>query len=597
MISVGVSHLLEHPARHVIEGGRHGSHVDLGARFDGVGEQVELSHGILEVVMVENDTQATGQCGGVSHDPIGFDGHEIRARCRQVHQAGDHRLVGLGLESPQFLGHHVAGGHATAGAVDPEHDRRDLRIARRGVQLVAKGRQRIVANGIETAVILVQEDSVDVDQGDSSTGRGDTARPNDLGRHLARIDRSGKLDVNRPPHIGVSHDTGIAPEGRGDRQGMAATGNSERRESSQHQKADRTPVSQPARDGVILHRGSSGNAGRRAWLERRPGFTIGWFAGKLVLIIRSGPTTGTRWGRPTLMRSITFAIWLAAIGAEPTQVEPGHAKNSVYVGVLEQGLNVDGQTLKLPEARLRDSQAADDQRDALRALAGPDRALDELVRNAVTAPYLIKVRDVKTATGTIRVVDLWFVVHADLDQVDPAKEAARTDGKEVEAGNMAVQTRLLKGEDLRAAGIAPAPGTSSQSSWYAHIHGRLLDRIEFDVTNEIVATQTDGSIVIAARTSPAFKKPGPNANGWRSVPPHGGANAEATLEPYAGGISYTKISRLAFKPGALLVEMHAAFVEPKEWFQGAPILRSKFSIIAQDQIRALRREVAKRRAK
>ena len=229
-------------------------------------------------------------------------------------------------------------------------------------------------------------------------------------------------------------------------------------------------------------------------------------------------------------------------------------------------------------------------------MAGPGRAPDELIRNSVTAPYIIKVRDVKAGdTATIRVVDLWFVVHADLGQVDPAKEAARSDGKEVEAGNMAVQTRLLKDDELRAAGIAPARETSGQSTWYAHLHGRLLDRIELDVTNQVMASQSDESIVIAARTGPAFDKGGPNANGWRSIATHGGAKAKATLEPYAGGISYTKISRLTFKPGALLVEMHAAFVEPKEWFQGAPILRSKFSVIAQDQIRSLRRELARKR--
>ena len=68
-------------------------------------------------------------------------------------------------------------------------------------------------------------------------------------------------------------------------------------------------------------------------------------------------------------------------------------------------------------------------------------------------------------------------------------------------------------------------------------------------------------------------------------------------QPYAGGISYAKISRVAFQPTALFVEMHVAFVEPDGWFQGAPILRSKFSVAAQDQIRTLRRELAKKRSR
>ena len=56
-----------------------------------------------------------------------------------------------------------------------------------------------------------------------------------------------------------------------------------------------------------------------------------------------------------------------------------------------------------------------------------------------------------------------------------------------------------------------------------------------------------------------------------------------------------KVSRLATVPGALLVEAHFAFSEPQAWFDGAPILRSKIGVVAQDQIRGLRRELAKSR--
>lgn len=234
----------------------------------------------------------------------------------------------------------------------------------------------------------------------------------------------------------------------------------------------------------------------------------------------------------------------------------------------------------------------------MRQVAGSDEKVQELARDSVTAPYIIKVHDEKADGATIRIVDLWFVVHADFSEVDPAKEAAKTDAKEVEAGNMAIRTRILKPDELKAAGIATPSGTpgAGPETWYAHIHGRLLDRIAFDATNQVMATRTQESIVVAARTDPAFNGAGPNANGWK--PLAGGKEDDAAggpSKPHAGGISYTRISRLAFQPGALLVEMHAAFVEPHEWFQGTPILRSKFSIVAQDQIRGLRRELARRR--
>ena len=43
----------------------------------------------------------------------------------------------------------------------------------------------------------------------------------------------------------------------------------------------------------------------------------------------------------------------------------------------------------------------------------------------------------------------------------------------------------------------------------------------------------------------------------------------------------------------LLVEVHFIYAEPKTWFNGGPILKSKFGAVAQDRIRALRRELAR----
>ena len=60
--------------------------------------------------------------------------------------------------------------------------------------------------------------------------------------------------------------------------------------------------------------------------------------------------------------------------------------------------------------------------------------------------------------------------------------------------------------------------------------------------------------------------------------PKGGREEPASPKPYPGGASYVKISRLATVPGALLVEAHFAFVEPRAWFDGAPILRSKIGV-------------------
>jgi hypothetical protein len=292
---------------------------------------------------------------------------------------------------------------------------------------------------------------------------------------------------------------------------------------------------------------------------------------------------------------ITYGIVLAvALVAQP-EIEPSHRGNTVYARVLSEGLKADGKTFVLPVPRLLDGQAAEEQRAALATVAGSERGLEEMFRDSVTAPHIIKVHDHKTADATIRAAELWFVVYGDFHEIDPVREAARTDQKEVEAGNMWFQSRLLKPQELRAVRIEPAPGASGINQWYAHLHARLLDRIEIEVTNHVMATQSSESIVVASQTDSAFAQAKNNGNFWISVAKTDGTPAEGAAHPYPGGISFAKMSRVKFKPGAILVETHMAFVEPVEWFQGAPILRSKFSVVAQDQIRTLRREIARRR--
>ncbi len=294
---------------------------------------------------------------------------------------------------------------------------------------------------------------------------------------------------------------------------------------------------------------------------------------------------------------LTSTFLLAASFLGQTQIEPAHAQNSAFTQILETGLETGGQKIELPRPRLLDGLNAEAQRAALRDVAGSDRAVDDLMRESVTAPYIIKVRDIKASGATVRVADVWFVVYSDLKQLDFGQEASRTDQQEIEVANMWFQVRLLKDDDLRSAGVKPAPPASGQHTWYSHAHARLLDRIDFEATNQIVATQSPDSIVIASRTDPSFARAGALANSWKPLAKEGAPKIDETPKPYEGGMSYAKISRLALKPQAILVEMHLAFVEPDGWFQGAPILRSKFSVIAQDQIRSLRRELAKKRAK
>jgi len=287
--------------------------------------------------------------------------------------------------------------------------------------------------------------------------------------------------------------------------------------------------------------------------------------------------------------AVILLSWLSGVAVEPA---PGHEKNTVFAALIRDGFDLGGQRIRLPAPLLKDEQGAEEQHTALLGLAGSERALSDLLRDSVTAPYILKVHDIKADGGIVRVIDLWFVVRAGLADIDPAKIADQASGQAVGAGNMEFQNRLLTAEELKPRGRSTVSGREL-SRWYGHIEGKLLDRIEVGATSEVVATRTPDSLVIASRTDRAFDDPGPFANRWSSI----GQAGAASEQVYGGGISYARLDRLKRPEGALLVEVHAAFIEPEPWFHGAPILRSKFAPIAQDQIRRLRRELLKGRSK
>jgi hypothetical protein len=273
------------------------------------------------------------------------------------------------------------------------------------------------------------------------------------------------------------------------------------------------------------------------------------------------------------------------------EIEPPHAGNALFPTLLSEGITIEGTKLTFPNPVLHDGQSAGAQRAALKVVAGSEGRLDDLLRDSVAAPFVLKIHDEKGSERTlIRRADLWFVVRADLDAIDPPEIARRaSEDKPVEAGNMRFASRCLGADDLKARGIEPG-----QREWFAHLTGRLLDRIHVETTDRAVASRSDESWVIASRTDPRFDRDERSPNRWWPIEQNGNRESPGPAHPYAGGASYVKVSRLRVEPRALLVEAHFAFAEPRAWFNSAPILRSKMGLIAQDQIRRLRRELAER---
>jgi hypothetical protein len=153
--------------------------------------------------------------------------------------------------------------------------------------------------------------------------------------------------------------------------------------------------------------------------------------------------------------------------------------------------------------------------------------------------------------------------------------------------------RRLGADDLAGHNLPPQGQHAEMREWFVHLTGRLLDRLHVEATDRITATRSDDSWVIASLTDPRFDQDRSNPNRWWPLVKKEGTEEAGPAAPFAGGASIVKISRLSTVPGALLIEARFAFFEPKAWFDGAPILRSKIGVVAQDRIRGLRRELAK----
>lgn len=285
-----------------------------------------------------------------------------------------------------------------------------------------------------------------------------------------------------------------------------------------------------------------------------------------------------------MLASFALVAFVHGQGASDAHRE----KNPIYKELLEKGVSVGaGQALRFPEPTLTDKLDKQAQLDAIKKLAGDDYPLDELLRSSIVAPHILKFRDIDVGDPSKigRGVDLWFVAYGNLDKLTPAQlqsqlMSSRKDNKMVE----------LKEADLTRRGIKV--GKDAEET-YVHTVAGILDRVQVSSTNHTVITRDKGSIVMAARLDPRFNKDADFPNQWRSITIVDDKEKLGEAQPYEGAGVYIRLTRLHEPAGAVFIEVHQAFVEPKAWFNAPGMLKSKLPIVIQSEVRSFRKELAK----
>jgi len=291
------------------------------------------------------------------------------------------------------------------------------------------------------------------------------------------------------------------------------------------------------------------------------------------------------------------AILLASLLLGPAPFEPKSSEdNALYQEMRTKGMMLGGRNVVLPDPMLGSGVDKDEEQQILLKIAGNAAFLSHFLQNMTVAPAKMKERDIATDNGHICIRDVWFVIYADLEEVDAkAGPFGDIDTKQVvDQGGMKITGEKVADAELEERGITVQRGRRV-AEFYLHQTGELFGDVFVQATNHLLATGDSDSWVFAFQTDSRFDNDPKLANFWRPTRAHKETSASSEPTPYEGGCSYTKLTKLKSRPGAILVETHFAFWEPYGWFQDATPLRSKLQAGSHASARRVRAEIAKRK--
>lgn len=275
-------------------------------------------------------------------------------------------------------------------------------------------------------------------------------------------------------------------------------------------------------------------------------------------------------------------------------------ENPLFKSLIVDGVQVaNGPALVLPAPTITDGMSAVQQRTAIEAVAKPNHTAESLLRKSVVAPFILKITDdeaSKTAGGTGRRVDLWFVVYGDLQKL---RDVSFWENQIATAKPNGDQNDTEKGTELSAIDLAKRGIQVDEQDDYRerYLAGSfvLFDRVRIRGTVFTTETLDDESAMFAVLLDPRFSTDEEYPNSWQPIRrEETGKLTVGELQTYQGAGSYMKATQLKEPADAILVEYHLVFDEPVGWFNGANLLRSKLPILVQDSVRKFRRKLAER---
>jgi hypothetical protein len=290
------------------------------------------------------------------------------------------------------------------------------------------------------------------------------------------------------------------------------------------------------------------------------------------------------------------ALFVALFAFATITTADCRAQNPVYNFLTTRGVPVGGdEVVKLPGPTLTDGMSVAEQRRAIEAVAGESHTWEDLTRKSVVAPFVLKISNGEGGSERRgRRLDIWFVAYGSmktLENQDFLQKQFKSATSEGDPDN-ASSSKILTEADLKSRGLKITG--RPEDTQYISIEFTLLDKVRLQGTTESTKSRTENSNIAASFLDPHFANDPEFPNQWRPVTrDDDGRRHFGSPQPYSGFGGYAKATRLIEPAGAILIEYHAAFAEPQDWFGGTNLLRSKLPILAQMIVRQLRRAMEK----
>jgi hypothetical protein len=267
--------------------------------------------------------------------------------------------------------------------------------------------------------------------------------------------------------------------------------------------------------------------------------------------------------------------------------------NALYRELRTKGATLGGQGVVLPAPTLRARADAAEEHKVLETVSGGPREIDAFMTDDKTATVVMKSHDLVSDKGVVCVRDVWFVIRSKLEKIDPERGMSGNTGTHPSTeGDMKITSEPIPVKVLALRGITPQKSDTVQELYVSEV-GELFKEVFVEATNHVLATRDDDSWVIAFRTDPTFNDDPKLGNRWRPMNDRGKIRVLGKEAPYEGGCGYTKLTKLNSYPGALLVETHFAFWQPREWFGKSTKLLSKLPAAAKGHVLRVREELRK----